>query len=360
LIEGVIMSKYFYDCRLLKPINSYQLKDDSESKTINAAVLTALLCVSTAGWATDTAESFVRLDTVVFAQASNPQSDPKRSALIFKDSTLDVFALRGDRNVTFHVRRGAQTIELTSPYGYDGANAAARFNDHLIIAATSYESVKGFLLADLVSGKWIDEVWARSVTISPSGRYVAFVAFYPNHGPQPEHQYLVYDATLSPLANRLLGGEPVRQLLEQNHVKNQQGDLYRFYAGAPMVTVQGEEPVRRDEDLDPFEEHRLQSTFVWAPSGDEFAFVELHRGELRVVRVKVGGASVIEAVSTMVLRISSKQKRLLEHRIGFDENLTWTARGLRLRAWEGSDRKGPAAFDSVLLNDQFTPVPQPF
>jgi hypothetical protein len=109
----------------------------------------------------------------------------------FESDGVNVVEIAGDRGITLQVAMTAKTFELTTPYGYDRVHTIRRFKNLLAVTATSYGMIKGFFIIDLSSQRFIDEVWGRDIVISPSGQYIAFIEFYPNHGPQPEDKYLI-------------------------------------------------------------------------------------------------------------------------------------------------------------------------
>jgi hypothetical protein len=294
------------------------------------------------------------------AKANQPAGSAQPLRIVFNNDGVNVIERPGDRDITLRITMDGKTFELTTPYGYDRVNTIRKFNNFLAVSAVSYEIIKGFFIIDLSRKNFIDEVWGRNISISPSGQYVAFTEFYPNHGSQPENKYLIYDLSLSPLANREIGGPLVRKRLEEQNIFNSPEMLYKFFAGAPLITVENELLLRNSLNLTESEEHRLKSALSWAPESDELAFLEAHRNDFRVILVRVGGSKVINSVLAHKLELSKRERNLFEYKAEQPDSLQWTDRGWRVRAWSGNDVRGSAQFDRIIDAQQFFVVPQPF
>jgi hypothetical protein len=127
-----------------------------------------------------------------------------------------------------------------------------------------------------------DFFYAYEPTVSPNGRYIAFIKFYPPHGygdtTGPEDHYMLYDVTRTSSQNRPTGvaalrpfvvGTVVGTTVYPPNIGNRQGD---------------------NTGIDQGEEHSAaMQTFFWGPDSDRFLFADEYKGALELVMASVNG-----------------------------------------------------------------------
>ena len=75
--------------------------------------------------------------------------------------------------------------------------------DRIVVTGMINGDASEVVVIDLKQGVEVDHFLCYSPSISPNGRYVAFIKFYPSHGvSNVEDHYMVYDISLSPEQNR--------------------------------------------------------------------------------------------------------------------------------------------------------------
>jgi hypothetical protein len=133
-----------------------------------------------------------------------------------------------------------------------------------------------------------DFFYAYLPTVSPSGRYIAFVKFYPPHGYDdtsgPEDHYMLYDLTRTASQNRPAGiatsrPDVVGTTVYPPNIGNRDGDNLRISQG---------------------EEHSsAMQTFFWGPDSDRFVFADKYQGAVELVMARVNGSGGHPGVATV-------------------------------------------------------------
>jgi hypothetical protein len=133
-----------------------------------------------------------------------------------------------------------------------------------------------------------DFFYAYHPTVSPNGRYIAFVKFYPPHGYDdtsgPEDHYMLYDLAQTALQNRPKGVATSRQdvvgtTVYPPNIGNRFGDNMRIPQG---------------------EEHSAaMQTFYWGPDSSRFLFADKFQGALMLMMTRVNGPGGHPGVATV-------------------------------------------------------------
>jgi len=138
--------------------------------------------------------------------------------------------------------------------------------------------VSAIAVLDLKAAILSDFFYAYLPTVSPNGRYIAYVKFYPPHGYDdpsgPEAHYMLYDLTQTASQNRPAGvaasrPDVVGTTVYPPNIGNRFGDNMRISQG---------------------EEHSsAMQTFFWSPDSDRFVFADKYQGALKLVLARVNG-----------------------------------------------------------------------
>ena len=148
----------------------------------------------------------------------------------------------------------------------------------LIIAGAVNGDADVVIVLDVHSGVVVDKILCYSPSISPNGRYTAFIKFYPTHGiSSAEDHYMLYDASLTPSENRPtnISSHPsaVGRTVYPRDIGNMPGD---------NVDIEGR-PL-----------HRWASdSFFWTAGSDMFVFMDSFQKEYVVVVARVDAVSKV-------------------------------------------------------------------
>ena len=287
--------------------------------------------------------------------------DNKRDRPLFGDSKIVVDQALGDRRFTAVIAAGNDGFRLVSPYGFDKAIAAGRWQDKVVLIAQSHGQSKALLVLDLPNRQWVDGAWGRHHALSPSGRYVAFARFSAASAQGLESQYLVYDLAAGVAGNLALTGDlygnpTARALALRVH------DLGKDVSGRPFRTVEHEALLRDDVDLRETDRHHLVSRFSWSPDGRRVGFLELHGALLRLVVVQVGGPSIVQTVWVHELKLDRVSTLALRDDERLEAvRLRLTAQGVLFTVAEGKSQAESrlAAMERSIPWSQFRAVSQP-
>ncbi len=134
---------------------------------------------------------------------------------------------------------------------------------------TSYETV----VVDLLAGSVTDRFDCLLPSISPNGRFVAFVKWFPGHFVRDvEWHYMLYDSTKTAIQNRPPGtvtpdAVNVGKPLYPTNVDNKQGDNFNL-----------DRPVHE----------AAMDSFFWSPDSSRLVFADKHDRVMSLVMVRPG------------------------------------------------------------------------
>lgn len=160
-----------------------------------------------------------------------------------------------------------------------------RHQDRLIVVGDVGASISRVMVVGLQGGALEDEFNAISPAVSPDGRWVAFVKFYPPHGAQGTDDHrMIYDVTQSAADNR-----PNRDSAD------------RINVGAQVYPGSGN---TEDDNVGVADDraHRSASLLFWSPDSQRLAFAD-QSSSLQFVAVRIGSdaAGVKAGASGMLL-----------------------------------------------------------
>jgi hypothetical protein len=139
-------------------------------------------------------------------------------------------------------------------------------------------------VVDVSAGVVSDSFFCYSPAISPDGRFIAYVKFFPEHGiDSAEHHYLLYDAALSRAANRPTSGKLdiacVGRAFYPPEVGNSAGDNVNIVGKALHVMA--------------------SDNFFWNASSSEFVFADQLATTLSAVFVSLKTAQPTVEIASM-------------------------------------------------------------
>jgi len=149
-----------------------------------------------------------------------------------------------------------------------------------LVAGWVSGDVHAMTVLDLQTLNVSDFFYSYMPTVSPNGRYIAFIKFYPPHGYDdtsgPEDHYMVYDLTRTASQNRPAGiaasrPDVVGTTVYPPNIGNRQTDNMRIPQG---------------------ENHSAaMQSFYWGPDSDRFLFADKYQGALMLLMARVNGAN---------------------------------------------------------------------
>jgi hypothetical protein len=236
---------------------------------------------------------------------------------------------KGTSPISVVLERGGTRKTVTLPSEFSQVVSARLYKpDRLIVAGMVNGDASEVVIFDLQKVSVADHFLCYSPSISPNGRYVAFVKFYPTHGDSDvEDHYMLYDASSSPDQNRPVGiphhPSVVGRVLFPAGVNNRPDD---------------------NVDLNGRPTHRMASdNFFWNNQSTLFVFADQYKDEYSAVVARVdGGLGTSKAVGLSREWICPKASQpCFEHltRVDFPATPTDTSMNLVFRGVNGTPAK---------------------
>lgn len=195
-----------------------------------------------------------------------------------QDTTLSfkgmVATFKASSPMTMVMKPAGSSKTVTLPAEFTQLTSARLYRtDRLVISGMVNGDVSEVVVIDSENGSVLDHFLCYSPAISPNGRYVAFVRFYPAHGMNSvEDHYMLYDVQLSPEQNRPSGA---------NHHPSVVGKV--VFPVGPANRPDG------NVDLGGGPAHEMASEgFFWNDQSTSVVFADEFRDEFAVVVVKIG------------------------------------------------------------------------
>jgi hypothetical protein len=135
-------------------------------------------------------------------------------------------------------------------------------DDRLTVLGMANSSISAIVVVDVHQAKVIDYFLGLDPVISPDGRYIAFVRFYPSHGIESaEDRVRIYDLAQSASSNR-----PVKS----------PGAAPSMEVGRPVYPLLPDEAARFNTDRPEEDAYHRISDFEWSSDSRSFAFGMTH------------------------------------------------------------------------------------
>jgi hypothetical protein len=252
--------------------------------------------------------TFVMLVGIGIAQQANPTAVPENSvhrgviqlrpadtlfdpsrkkALSYRDGGLTITLVNGKKNLSVDIASESQTskrIELPSEIVQVNEIRAAHDGKAIVVGMVNGSTFE-IVILNTISISVADTFFAYSPSISPNGRFIAFVKFYPAHFVDGTDDHCVlYDTFRSASENRLVNGS----LADRTNV------------GLPVFP---RVPNRDGDNTDvpPLQQHHLMAQkFFWQSDSARYVFAETHAtGEWSAVLVSLSTGVPSAAVAIL-------------------------------------------------------------
>lgn len=167
---------------------------------------------------------------------------------------------------------------VTLPPEFVQVSSARLFSSNrLVVVGQVNGDVSQALIIDSDKGEVIDKFFCYSPSISPDGRYVAFVKFYPAHGvDNVEDRYSLYDAKLPPDRNR------------PSEYPRHPGVVGKIVYPVGLSNRPGD-----NVDLSESKTHRMTSDeFFWNGKSDIYVFADQLGDNISAVIVDISGDAI--------------------------------------------------------------------
>jgi hypothetical protein len=125
------------------------------------------------------------------------------------------------------------------------------------------------LILDSTTGSFIDDFWCYEPSVSPNGRSIVFLRFFPSHFAYGvESQYRAYTTAAGPRLNR--SPESISSKIE---------------VGKSIYPTDAREATRSNINIPNSAAHFKRSAFFWSPDSAHVAFVDEQSRQLSLVAV---------------------------------------------------------------------------
>jgi len=200
------------------------------------------------------------------------------------DGMVATFKASSPMTVVMESAGSRKTVTL--PVEFNQFTSARLYRpDRLVISGMVNGDVWEVVIVDPEKGSVVDHFVCYSPAISPDGRYVAFVKFFPAHGVDSvEDHEMLYDVALSP---------------EQNRPPRIAHHLYLYLAGKVVFPPGLANRLGDNIDIGDVPAHMMASDgFFWNDQSTSVVFADQFRDEYAVVVVKiVNGAFTSDSAS---------------------------------------------------------------
>jgi hypothetical protein len=224
--------------------------------------------------------SMLMIGTVKYGPAQRATSNLVEVPLTKAESAAGTYKIKGLNTsaevkigkgirITMLGRAGSKILDLADVL--QKFSDARIFNDRVIVIAGLFSGdVSRIVIVDMKTGLIIDKFFCYAPSISPDGKYIVFIKFYPAHGVSSvEDHYAVYDSARSPADNRPRAGRTdaatVGDVFYPRATGNQEGDNVDI-TGRPLHQMSGEK-------------------FFWMNDAKGFVFADRYGDDLRAVSV---------------------------------------------------------------------------
>jgi hypothetical protein len=213
-------------------------------------------------------------DETVRARLDEGYFDPsRRKALAYHDANIVISLLNGNKNLAVGIEdkagQNSGKIDLPSEIVQVNEIRAVQKNKAVVVGMVN-GSVFEVAILDTRSITIADSFLAYAPSVSPDGRFIAFVKFYPAHFVDgTDDHYLLYDLSRSARENRLAGGDV------SDHTD----------VGTPSWPKTANRP-GDNTGIPPLQQHHMTAqAFFWRSDSERYAFADDHAGDLDLVVV---------------------------------------------------------------------------
>ncbi|HLI62113.1 MAG TPA: hypothetical protein VKV05_01850 [Terriglobales bacterium] len=208
--------------------------------------------------------------------------DHEVSVESWKDDDNDVVVL------SITSTHGQKDVPL--PHNISQIHEIRRYADRLIVVGDIGAAISQVVIINLNTSTISDTFLAGAPVISPDGRFIAFIKWFPPHGWNdpaiaPDDHAMLYDMTKSALANRPAGVAPDDDTEVGINVYPGNGNKARDTSVPAQLA------------------HTFRGFAFWGPDSTKLAFTDEAQSSMKLVLVKVpgGNAGGTPGVSTLSL-----------------------------------------------------------
>lgn len=222
----------------------------------------------------------VRVDRVqetAKTRAEDSGFNPSVQRLIVFQDPDSTLSLKTDHKALTIVieRKGRSATTVTLPAEVAQVNEIRKISEgRAVVLGMANGAVSEAIILDIEAGTISDHFLAYSPSLSPDGRYIAFVKFYPSHFVEgTTDQYLLYNVTQNAAMNRQSPGAADDQTnvgLLLYPLNSQNADVRN--TGVPETQTH----------------HMAAQDFYWDSSSRRYVFADEQMGELKLVAVDIG------------------------------------------------------------------------
>jgi hypothetical protein len=224
----------------------------------------------------------------------------------YSDAEVSIEAVSRNEHAALRiVEKNGHTGEVDMPSEVEQINVIRRVQqDVVVVLGMNNGDLSDVTVVQLSTGKILDKFFCYLPSLSPDGRYIAFVKFYPTHPGIPvEDHYMLYDTSKSPAENRPIG-------IPTTDWMNVGTTVY------PMGVANA-----------PFDNYRKADhsvafyRFIWSPDSQTLLFADRSHSSIAVVRIALGSYGKSERISVFSIP-AEKMCPHRENRSDCEMNLT--------------------------------------
>jgi hypothetical protein len=204
----------------------------------------------------------------------------------YHDSEITVQSKKVNDGLVLSIESKDRHSDVKLPPEVFDVQEIERYQDRIIVIGDIGASVSRVMIISGATGAATDSFDAFNPAVSPDGRFIAFVKFYPPHSATgTEDHHMLYDMTKSGVANRPAGV----------------GLDNRFDVGLNVYPGNGN---KENDNLGVPDglSHQSPSLIFWSPDSAKLAFADQTQ-LLKLVLVKVAGADAGAAPSAVTMTI---------------------------------------------------------
>lgn len=246
--------------------------------TMILGLLTSL--VMTVSWASDSGPD-------VLVDTGEKLFDPAQHQLVsYSDAEVNLGIVRRGKYLSVSVEpRGLPGSVLELPNEFAQVDQIRRvIGDKAVVLGWANSSVKAVAILDLQRQSIIDHFWAYEPTLSPDGRWIAFIKFFPAHGvDSPESQYRLYDVAKTTTGNR--PRRPDRGTGAPDPVTE---------VGVSIYPLRASEIDRENVGVDDGTAHESASPFFWDADSSKLVFADAQAATMSIVMVSMSPTASVQ------------------------------------------------------------------
>ena len=193
-----------------------------------------------------------------------------------------------DKFVVLSITSDHGRKDVPLPHGIFQIQEIRRYADRLIVVGDIEAAASRVVVIDLHNSTISDAFLADDPTVSPDGRFIAFIEWFPPHGWDdpaiaPDNHAMLYDMTKSALANRPAGITASANDFDAGFNVYPGGNKDSGYSAPAKLA------------------HTFSGFASWSPDSTKLVFDDHAQSSLKLVLVKVPGPNTGAAPSASIL-----------------------------------------------------------